>query len=187
MPWGMSPRFRFRSGFCWRTCCGNEDGESVTAADIEASRAGTASRTRCERSASCRRACCCRISPACPAWSIWPPCATRSPRWAATRDRANPLMPADLVIDHSVQVDQFGTTMRSTSTPLLEFQRNRERYIVPALGPDGVPQFPRRAARHRHRPPGEPGISGAAWSFRERRRRRRPIPTPWWAPIRTPR
>ena len=28
-----------------------------------------------------------------------------------------------------------------------------------ALGPDRLPQFPRRAARHRHRPPGESGIS----------------------------
>ena len=33
----------------------------------------------------------------------------------------------------------------------LEFERNRERYALPALGPEGVPQLPRRAARHRHR------------------------------------
>ena len=30
--------------------------------------------------------------------------------------KANPLMPADLVIDHSVQVDDYGTRMRSSST-----------------------------------------------------------------------
>ena len=32
---------------------------------------------------------------------------------------------------------------------------------VPALGPERLPQLPRRAARHRHRPPGEPRISRA--------------------------
>src|SRR5271165_2061245 len=41
---------------------------------------------------------------------------------------ANPLIPADLVIDHSVQVDQFGTKQAFGVNALLEFQRNRERY-----------------------------------------------------------
>src|ERR1700683_2701623 len=41
---------------------------------------------------------------------------------------ANPLIPADLVIDHSVQVDQFGSTGAFEFNALLEFQRNRERY-----------------------------------------------------------
>ncbi len=34
----------------------------------------------------------------------------------ADPSKANPLMPADLVIDHSVQVDQFGTKTLSAST-----------------------------------------------------------------------
>jgi aconitate hydratase len=42
--------------------------------------------------------------------------------------RANPLIPADLVIDHSVQVDNFGTPDAFGLNALLEFQRNRERY-----------------------------------------------------------
>src|SRR5580658_8740622 len=41
---------------------------------------------------------------------------------------ANPLIPADLVIDHSVQVDQFGTKDSFSINALLEFQRNGERY-----------------------------------------------------------
>src|ERR1700722_15543776 len=41
---------------------------------------------------------------------------------------ANPLIPADLVIDHSVQVDQFGSTGAFEFNALLEFQRNKERY-----------------------------------------------------------
>src|ERR1700683_1153831 len=41
--------------------------------------------------------------------------------------RANPLLPADLVIDHSVQVDKYGTADAFAFNALLEFQRNRER------------------------------------------------------------
>jgi aconitate hydratase len=42
--------------------------------------------------------------------------------------KANPLIPAELVIDHSVQVDHFGTKDALQLNSLLEFQRNRERY-----------------------------------------------------------
>ncbi len=41
---------------------------------------------------------------------------------------ANPLIPADLVIDHSVQVDHYGTSQAFGLNALLEFQRNQERY-----------------------------------------------------------
>ncbi|HZS27958.1 MAG TPA: aconitate hydratase AcnA, partial [Candidatus Angelobacter sp.] len=40
----------------------------------------------------------------------------------------NPLLPAELVIDHSVQVDEFGTSKAFGVNAALEFQRNRERY-----------------------------------------------------------
>ncbi len=40
----------------------------------------------------------------------------------------NPLQPAELVIDHSVQVDEFGTPGALDMNALLEFQRNKERY-----------------------------------------------------------
>ena len=42
--------------------------------------------------------------------------------------RINPLVPVDLVIDHSVQVDQFGSLGALAFNVELEFQRNRERY-----------------------------------------------------------
>ena len=48
----------------------------------------------------------------------------------ADPSKANPLMPADLVIDHSVQVDEFGTKNAFDVNALLEFQRNRERYML---------------------------------------------------------
>jgi aconitate hydratase len=41
---------------------------------------------------------------------------------------ANPLIPVDLVIDHSVQVDVFGRPDALQMNSILEFQRNRERY-----------------------------------------------------------
>jgi aconitate hydratase len=40
----------------------------------------------------------------------------------------NPLVPVDLVIDHSVQVDYFGTGEALEQNVDLEFERNRERY-----------------------------------------------------------
>src|SRR5579872_5027453 len=40
----------------------------------------------------------------------------------------NPLQPVELVIDHSVQVDEFGTSNAFEMNALLEFQRNKERY-----------------------------------------------------------
>jgi len=42
--------------------------------------------------------------------------------------RINPLQPADLVIDHSVQVDSFGSPGAFAANAELEFERNQERY-----------------------------------------------------------
>jgi aconitate hydratase len=44
--------------------------------------------------------------------------------------RINPLVPVDLVIDHSVQVDRFGTTLAFNRNVEFEFERNRERYAL---------------------------------------------------------
>ena len=44
--------------------------------------------------------------------------------------RVNPLLPAELVIDHSVVVDEFGTPTAFQVNAELEFQRNRERYAL---------------------------------------------------------
>lgn len=42
--------------------------------------------------------------------------------------KINPLVPVDLVIDHSVQVDDYGTKFALLNNSRLEFSRNRERY-----------------------------------------------------------
>lgn len=43
-------------------------------------------------------------------------------------DKVNPLQPVDLVIDHSVQVDYYGTKDALNQNAKLEFERNGERY-----------------------------------------------------------
>ena len=42
--------------------------------------------------------------------------------------RINPLVPCDLVIDHSVQVDAYGSAEALATNSKIEFERNRERY-----------------------------------------------------------
>jgi aconitate hydratase len=49
-------------------------------------------------------------------------------RLGANPELANPLIPADLVIDHSVQVDAFGSSRAFQENAVLEFSRNQERY-----------------------------------------------------------
>jgi aconitate hydratase len=49
----------------------------------------------------------------------------------------NPLQPVELVIDHSVQVDEFGNPNALEMNALLEFQRNKERYSFLRWGQTG--------------------------------------------------
>jgi aconitate hydratase len=55
--------------------------------------------------------------------------------------RVNPLIPAELVIDHSVQVDEYGAVGAFTTNTLLEFQRNRERYAFLKWGQTAFRNF----------------------------------------------
>jgi aconitate hydratase len=55
--------------------------------------------------------------------------------------RANPMLPADLVIDHSVQVDQFASPGAFQFNAMLEFQRNRERYAFLRWGQSAFRNF----------------------------------------------
>jgi aconitate hydratase len=56
-------------------------------------------------------------------------------------DKINPLQPAELVIDHSVQVDEFGTANAYDLNAALEFQRNRERYAFLKWGQSAFNNF----------------------------------------------
>jgi aconitate hydratase len=49
-------------------------------------------------------------------------------RLGGDAERVNPLNPAELVIDHSVQVDEYGTPEALAANTAIEFARNKERY-----------------------------------------------------------
>ncbi|HYW51770.1 MAG TPA: aconitate hydratase AcnA, partial [Gemmatimonadaceae bacterium] len=56
-------------------------------------------------------------------------------------NRINPLQPVDLVIDHSVQVDEFGTAEAFHANVALEFERNTERYQFLRWGQTALKNF----------------------------------------------
>ena len=103
--------------------------------------------------------------------------------------KINPLNPVDLVIDHSVMVDEFGTPRAFQLNVDREYERNIERYQFLKWGQSAFDNF-------RVVPPGT-GIChqvnleylGADGLDRQRSRRARssPIPTRWSAPTATPR
>jgi aconitate hydratase len=55
--------------------------------------------------------------------------------------KINPLVPVDLIIDHSVQVDTFGTANAFHQNSELEFQRNAERYACLRWGQKAFSNF----------------------------------------------
>ena len=108
-----------------------------------------------------RRACCCRTSPACPPSSTWPPCATPCSSLGGDPTQINPLLPGRA----GHRPLGAGRRVRHARRALAERRarvRAQPRALrVPALGPAGLPQLQGRAARHRHRPPGQPRVPGA--------------------------
>ena len=107
----------------------NCDGKKVTEEHVRAAR-----RLEAERAADRRdpvrasRASCCRTSPACRCSSTSRRCAAWRAGMGKNPKVIEPLVPVDLVVDHSVQVDHYGTTDALDLNMELEFQRNRERY-----------------------------------------------------------
>jgi aconitate hydratase len=62
-------------------------------------------------------------------------------KMGADPKKANPLIPVDLVIDHSVQVDEFGSSGAFAANALLEYQRNGERYAFLRWGQSAFRNF----------------------------------------------
>src|SRR5687768_3499814 len=56
-------------------------------------------------------------------------------------ERINPLQPVDLVIDHSVQVDQYGSEAAFLLNTKFEFERNGERYLFLRWGQSAFKNF----------------------------------------------
>ena len=55
--------------------------------------------------------------------------------------RINPGQPVELVIDHSVQVDRFGSPDAKEANARIEFERNRERYLFLRWGQQAFDNF----------------------------------------------
>jgi len=55
--------------------------------------------------------------------------------------KINPLVPVDLVVDHSVQVDSYGTLDAFAENSKIEFERNRERYAFLKWGQKAFQNF----------------------------------------------
>jgi len=62
-------------------------------------------------------------------------------RMGGDPQKINPLVPADLVIDHSVQVDLFGTTLAFARNVEREYERNSERYGLLRWGQQAFSNF----------------------------------------------
>ena len=56
-------------------------------------------------------------------------------------EKINPLIPLDLVVDHSVQIDYFASSMALRMNTEMEFKRNRERYEFLAWGQKAFQNF----------------------------------------------
>ena len=55
--------------------------------------------------------------------------------------KINPLVPCELVVDHSVQVDEFGKADSFLINSRLEYERNHERYVFLRWGQDAFRNF----------------------------------------------
>jgi aconitate hydratase len=101
--------------------------------------------------------------------------------------KVNPLVPVDLVVDHSVQVDAYGTKDALAQNSKLEFERNNERYEFLRWGQKAFDNFrvvpPATGIVH------QVNLEYLAKGVLSRRRKMaRPSrsPTPSSAPTRTP-
>ena len=62
-------------------------------------------------------------------------------RLGGNPDQINPFTPADLVIDHSVQVDHYGSSNALLFNSMREFERNNERYQFLRWGQNALRNF----------------------------------------------
>jgi aconitate hydratase len=119
----------------------SEDGRSVTRADLEAMAAWSVER-RSDREVAFRTA---RVLmqdfTGVPA--VVDLAAMRDAMTSLGGDarKINPLVPVDLVIDHSVQVDFFNTESAAKRNEELEYQRNGERYAFLRWGQNALDNF----------------------------------------------
>ncbi len=119
----------------------NEDGEAIRAADIEALAKWNAKAEPSDEIAFTPARVVMQDFTGVPA--IVDLAAMRDAMRAMGGDpnRINPLVPAELVIDHSVQVDVFGSAQAFERNAELEFERNKERYSFLRWGQTAFDNF----------------------------------------------
>ncbi|MCC6639696.1 MAG: aconitate hydratase AcnA [Deltaproteobacteria bacterium] len=119
----------------------SEDGRSVTRADLEAVAAWAQDR-RSDREIAFRTA---RVLmqdfTGVPAVVDLAAMREAMARLGGDPKKINPLVPVDLVIDHSVQVDFAGTKTAAARNEELEYERNGERYAFLRWGQNALDRF----------------------------------------------
>ena len=138
---GNSDRLPFSLKILLENLLRNEDGSFVKKADIEAM-ASWDVRARAEKEIAFRTA---RVLlqdfTGVPAVVDLAAMRDALARLGGDPQRINPLQPVDLVIDHSVQVDEYGTEAAFLINTELEFERNVERYVFLRWGQDAFRNF----------------------------------------------
>ena len=113
------------------------------------------------RSRSSSRASCCRTSPACRCCADLAAMRNVAADMGKNPKTIEPLVPVDLVVDHSVMIDYYGTPRRARPQHEARVQAQQRALPVHEVGHAGLRHVQGRAAGHRHRPPGEPRIPRA--------------------------
>ena len=119
----------------------NEDGESVRAEDIEALATWTAHAEPSKEIAFTPARVLMQDFTGVPAVVDLAAMRDAMLEMGGDPSRINPLVPAELVIDHSVQVDVFGSPRAFARNAELEFERNGERYAFLRWGQGAFRNF----------------------------------------------
>ena len=136
---GLSPACRTPSRSCWRTCCGGRTAASSAPATSRRWRAGRPG-THTEIAFMPARV---LLQDFTGVPAVVDLAAMRDgiARLGGDPEAVNPSQPAELVIDHSVQVDHFGRPDAFDLNAQLEFARNRERYAFLKWGQEAFRNF----------------------------------------------
>ena len=132
---------RFRCAFCWRICCAAKMGSTVTAEMIRALASWTPKTMSAEEISFMPSRVLLQDFTGVPAVVDLAAMRDAMARLGGDATKINPLQPAELVIDHSVQVDEFGTPQAFDLNAALEFQRNQERYAFLNWGQGALKNF----------------------------------------------
>ena len=124
----------------------NEDGETITARDVEALARWNANEEPSKEIAFTPARVIMQDFTGVPAIVDLAAMRDAMGELGGDQEKINPLVPAELVIDHSVQVDAFGSSRAFQVNAEREFERNQERYAFLRWGQEAFHNFGRGAA-----------------------------------------